>query len=114
MSTLTPSTANAGDETASREGGKRSPNWKTVVGLIIPTVPIVIVALAILRRRFVMYDVDAPVVVVMLVSPLFLVFGAIISLVSLVRHTHKALSLLGLALNITELGLIIHYWRGPG
>jgi MFS family permease len=85
-------------EQTSKKRTKR--NRKAVIGILIPFIPILAAMTSFLIRSVIMYDVDLPILGLILISPVFFVIGAVISAISFKGSEGKILPIIGLILNV--------------
>lgn len=78
-------------------------NRKAVIGILIPFIPILAAMMSFLIRSVVMYDVDMPILALILISPVFFAIGAVISAISFKGSVGKILPMIGLLLNVVFL-----------
>jgi len=87
---------------------KTKRNRKAVIGILIPFVPILAAMMSFLIRSVIMYDVDVPILALILISPVFFVIGAVISAISFKGSEGKILPIIGLMLNVLFLVLSLY------
>lgn len=75
-------------------------NRKAAIGILIPFIPFLAAMMSFLIRSVVMYDVDMPILALILISPVFFVIGAIISVISFKGSDGNILPTIGLLLNV--------------
>jgi len=85
---------------------------KTLIGLAIPFLPIFLIFLIFTIRNFIIYDVDVPGLLIILMSPLFFIIGGAFSIYEVKRSDKKSLPIIALIINIVFLILCFAAWSG--
>jgi len=75
-------------------------NRKAIIGILIPFIPILAAMMSFLIRSVVMYEVDMPILALILISPVLFFIGAVISAISFKGSEGKILPIIGLILNV--------------
>ena len=82
-------------------------NWKAVMGILIPFIPILAAMISILTINMIT-DFDVIILALILISPIFFVIGAVISTISFKGSGGKILPIIGLIINVIFLVVDIY------
>jgi hypothetical protein len=88
------------------------PRKKTLLGLVIPFLPIFLIFLVFTIRNIIICDVDVPGLFIILMSPLFFIIGGAFSIYEVKHSDKKSLPIIALIINIVFLILCFAAWSG--
>lgn len=85
---------------------------KTLVALVIPFLPVFLIVLCFAIRHFRIYDIDVPVLFIILSAPLFFIIGGVFSIYEVKHAGKKTWPITALVINIAFFVLFLVAWSG--